>query len=77
MEWQQWNKKRQYQLLLNTTLSIIVREIVVPDAIKGTEFYLLHHSDTMASEVLDYFLGQSEKQGNQWIKVTEGVLAER
>ena len=30
-----------------------------------------------ASDMLDYFLGQSEKQGNQWVKVTEGVLAER
>ena len=32
---------------------------------------------TKASEILDYFLGESEKQGNQWIKTTEGVLAER
>jgi len=32
---------------------------------------------TKASEILDYFLGESEKQGNQWIKVTDGVLAER
>ncbi len=30
-----------------------------------------------ASDMLDYFLGQSEKQGNQWVKVTEGVLAGR
>ena len=30
-----------------------------------------------ASEVLDFYFGKSEKQGNQWVKVTEGVLAER
>lgn len=30
-----------------------------------------------ASEILDYFFGKTEKRGNQWVKVTEGVLAER
>ncbi|MBU0711756.1 hypothetical protein KJ762_12110 [bacterium] len=30
-----------------------------------------------ASDMLDYFLGQSEKQHGQWIKTTDGVLAER
>ena len=30
-----------------------------------------------ASEVLDFYFGKSEKQGNQWVKVTEGALANR
>ena len=30
-----------------------------------------------AKEVLDYFFGQSKRNGNQWVKITEGVLAER
>ena len=30
-----------------------------------------------ASDMLDYFYGQSEKQNGQWTKVTNGVLTER
>jgi len=30
-----------------------------------------------ASDMLDYFYGKSGKQNGQWIKTTEGVLAER
>ena len=30
-----------------------------------------------ASDMLDYFYGKSEKQHGQWIKTTDGVLAER
>lgn len=30
-----------------------------------------------ACDMLDYFLGRSEKQNGQWVKVSEGVLAER
>ncbi|MBC8377463.1 MAG: hypothetical protein H8E26_15605 [FCB group bacterium] len=34
-------------------------------------------SKEKASEIMSYFFGKSEKQGDQWVKITDGVLTQR